>query len=220
VRDGPKKGLSLSSRPRDALFAHVKREPPPQRSVELLACFAVGVVCLLALNLHFAPQAIAESAAAERPSSSSSSKPVPVSPSQTMAAAVDSSASAPAARIDPASRVPTIVARFESESTEPADLSGIRALAAAMIGDPEARVVLEGHSDLRGNDEYNHDISLGRANWVKARLVDLGVTGERVQTVGLGATRPLRHREGEAQAVNRRVEVRWISSSSLAPGEK
>jgi len=114
--------------------------------------------------------------------------------------------------VDPAARVPTIVARFESEVTEPADESAIRALATAMIEDHNVRVVLEGHSDTRGGDDYNHEISLKRAEWVKSRLVAMGVSADRIETSGLGATRPLRSDEPDAASVNRRVEVRWIGA--------
>jgi OOP family OmpA-OmpF porin len=105
------------------------------------------------------------------------------------------------------------VARFDTEAKEPADLSGVRALAAAMIEDHSAVVVLEGHTDTRGNEDYNQKISLARAEWVKSRLVELGVSAERIQTVGLGATRPLRSDNIDAQAINRRVEVRWLGTS-------
>lgn len=79
-----------------------------------------------------------------------------------------------------------------------------------MIEDHDARIVLEGHSDTHGGDDYNHDISLKRAEWVKSRLVELGVSADRIETSGLGATRPLRSDLPDAESVNRRVEVRWI----------
>jgi OOP family OmpA-OmpF porin len=79
-----------------------------------------------------------------------------------------------------------------------------------MIEDHDARVVLEGHSDLRSGEDESDEISLERAEWVKGRLVELGVSAERIETVGLGATRPLRSDEPDAASVNRRVEVRWV----------
>jgi hypothetical protein len=111
--------------------------------------------------------------------------------------------------------VPTIVARFERASTEADDDSGVRALATAMIEDHDAAVVLEGHSDLRGGDDANHAVSLERANWVKARLVALGVSPDRIEAVGLSATHPLRSDEGDGRSVNRRVEVRWVDKAAL-----
>ena len=80
-----------------------------------------------------------------------------------------------------------------------------------MIEEHEAKVVLEGHSDQLGSDDMNHDLSLERANTVKARLVELGVSEERIETVGLGATHPLHSDMPDAASVNRRVEVKWIT---------
>jgi outer membrane protein OmpA-like peptidoglycan-associated protein len=171
-------------------------------------CAAVGGVCLILLDAVFAPRAL-EASSTPRDASPPASPTGPAggpSPSANAPATT-----APARTYLPApARVPTIVARFESEQKEPADESGIRALATAMIEDHAVRVVLEGHSDTRGGEDYNQQISLARANWVKERLVALGVSPDRVETVGLGATRPLRFDDMDAQAINRRVEVRWI----------
>jgi outer membrane protein OmpA-like peptidoglycan-associated protein len=176
----------------------------PQRGL-FLGSLSVGVACLLALDLHFAPALLAEMDAEKTAADAA--------PAASANVAASASASAkPVVRVvvDPAARVPTIVARFDSRSKEPTDESAIRALAAAMIEDHEVKIVLEGHSDQFGPDAVNHEISLKRAEWVKERLVQLGVSPERIETVGLGATRPLRHDEPDAQSVNRRVEVRWV----------
>jgi outer membrane protein OmpA-like peptidoglycan-associated protein len=176
-----------------------------------LSCLGVGVGCLLLLDFCFAPAAIAvEGEAGAHPPDRATSDPRP-SVAKNASASVDApAASAVRVVLDPAARVPTIVARFESEAKEPADDAAIRALARAMIEDHSVKVVLEGHSDTRGGDDFNHEISLRRADWVKSRLVELGVSGDRIETVGLGATRPLRSDEPDAQSVNRRVEVRWV----------
>jgi outer membrane protein OmpA-like peptidoglycan-associated protein len=184
-----------------------------------LTSIAVGVGCLLLLDFYFAPEAIAVlpedggavdgqiiSRTAQPPTSSTASG------QSSSSGAPQKDGAAPAVRvvIDPAARVPTIIARFESEVTEPSDQSAIRALATAMIEDHDARIVLEGHSDTHGGDDYNHEISLKRAEWVKSRLVELGVSPDRIETSGLGATHPLRSDLPDAESVNRRVEVRWI----------
>jgi hypothetical protein len=183
----------------------------PQRGL-FAACLLVGFASLLALDLHFAPAAIVDKEMHDRNS------PSGASPS---ASAVWPSGTQAAARVVlPAqARVPTIIARFDSASKEPSDLSAIRALATAMIEDHDVTILLEGHSDTRGGDDYNHTISLERANWVKSRLVTLGVSADRIETVGLGATRPLRSDDPASASVNRRVEVRWLGgpTSDTAP---
>lgn len=174
----------------------------PQRGL-FLACLLVGAGSVLALDLHFAPRALsaegAPDAAVEEPA---------------LAPAARDDGGAPARVVIPApARVPTIVARFESASKEPLDETAIRALATAMIEDHDVTIVLEGHSDTRGGDDFNHTISLERAAWVKSRLVALGVSAERIEAVGFGATRPLRSDDPDAPSVNRRVEVRWLGSA-------
>jgi len=177
----------------------------PRRGL-FLACLTVGVGSLLALDLHFAPAALSADTASDPAAGATGAEgPRPTG---------DAAATPPARVVIPApARVPTIVARFESASKEPVDQATIRVLATAMIEDHDVTIVLEGHSDTRGGDDFNHTISLERANWVKARLVELGVSGERIETVGLGATRPLRSDDPDGPSVNRRVEVRWLGNA-------
>jgi peptidoglycan-associated lipoprotein len=72
---------------------------------------------------------------------------------------------------------------------------------------PNTRVVIEGHCDERGTDEYNLALGDRRANSAKSFLVDLGVSPSRLTTISYGEERPLdpRHNE-EAWAKNRRCE--------------
>jgi outer membrane protein OmpA-like peptidoglycan-associated protein len=66
--------------------------------------------------------------------------------------------------------------------------------------------VVEGHTDARGGDEYNVELSEARAQSVKDFLTGLGVAEERLSSVGLGKTKP---RTGdEMDPENRRVELR------------
>jgi OOP family OmpA-OmpF porin len=72
----------------------------------------------------------------------------------------------------------------------------------------ELRIVVEGHSDSKGSEAYNQQLSLRRAWAVHDYLVRLGVASNRILVVGKGATVPIATnatREGRAQ--NRRVEL-------------
>ena len=72
---------------------------------------------------------------------------------------------------------------------------------------PNTRLVIEGHCDERGTDEYNLALGDRRANSAKSFLVDLGISPSRLTTISYGEERPLdpRHNE-EAWAKNRRCE--------------
>ncbi len=71
---------------------------------------------------------------------------------------------------------------------------------------PDARILIEGHCDERGTEEYNLALGDKRANAVKEYLVTLGVSPSRIQTISYGEERPFdpAHNE-EAWAKNRRA---------------
>ena len=82
------------------------------------------------------------------------------------------------------------------------------AVAATLDGNPDILLVeIQGHTDERGGDAYNLDLSDRRAASVKQYLVDKGIDASRLKSQGYGETQPLdaRHNE-EAWAKNRRVE--------------
>lgn len=76
---------------------------------------------------------------------------------------------------------------------------------------PQARVIVEGHTDTRGSEEYNLNLSRKRAEAVKNWLVENGcVSPEKIKAVGYGESRPLVYPERgpEDFAKNRRVILR------------
>jgi len=68
------------------------------------------------------------------------------------------------------------------------------------------KVVIEGHCDERGTNEYNMALGERRANRAKEYIVNLGVDPSSMKTVSYGEERPfaLGHNE-EAWAQNRRA---------------
>jgi outer membrane protein OmpA-like peptidoglycan-associated protein len=69
-----------------------------------------------------------------------------------------------------------------------------------------ARFVVEGHTDARGTDLYNDELSKARADAVKTFLTGLGVSQDRLSSVGLGKSKPRTGDEFDPE--NRRVELR------------
>jgi peptidoglycan-associated lipoprotein len=55
---------------------------------------------------------------------------------------------------------------------------------------PEARVVIEGHCDERGTNEYNLALGERRANAVRDYLTAGGIDRERISTISYGEERP------------------------------
>ncbi len=83
----------------------------------------------------------------------------------------------------------------------------LEAIAAAMQVHEDIELVLEGHTDSRGSDEYNDDLSSRRAAAVKRKLSeDYGIAAQRISAVGYGESRPVASNEtDEGRARNRRV---------------
>jgi outer membrane protein OmpA-like peptidoglycan-associated protein len=70
-------------------------------------------------------------------------------------------------------------------------------------------VLVEGHTDSKGTDEYNRELSIKRAKSIKTWLVTQGVASDRLETIGFGETRPVDTNEtSDGRANNRRIEFR------------
>ena len=71
---------------------------------------------------------------------------------------------------------------------------------------PDVSVVVEGHCDERGTNEYNMALGDRRAQSAKTFLMDMGIASGRLTTISYGEEKPLdpRHDE-EAWAKNRRT---------------
>jgi peptidoglycan-associated lipoprotein len=71
---------------------------------------------------------------------------------------------------------------------------------------PYVSIIIEGHCDERGTNEYNLALGDRRANSAKAFLVDLGIDASRMTTISYGEERPVDPRSNEeAWAKNRRA---------------
>lgn len=72
---------------------------------------------------------------------------------------------------------------------------------------PRFRIEIEGHTDSEGTDERNQRLSDRRAASVARYLVRLGVSPDRLTTIGYGATRPIADNDtARGRARNRRIE--------------
>ena len=77
-----------------------------------------------------------------------------------------------------------------------------------LLNHPEITLVeIQGHTDDQGDDEYNLDLSMRRAQSVRTYLVQTGVSDERLMAQGYGEAQALQPGTSEeARAANRRVE--------------
>lgn len=91
---------------------------------------------------------------------------------------------------------------------KPGAYATIDRLATVLKEDAARKVMIEGHTDSAGSDEYNQSLSERRAASVQAALFERGVEASQIATVGKGETTPV---ASNASAVgrqqNRRVEL-------------
>lgn len=74
------------------------------------------------------------------------------------------------------------------------------------------RVRVEGHTDSRASEAYNLRLSERRAAAVVEELISFGVAPQRLESLGLGQSRPIASNETiEGMARNRRVEFHIVS---------
>ena len=79
---------------------------------------------------------------------------------------------------------------------------------ATALRETGASIVIEGHCDERGSDEYNVALGEQRANAVRSYLYNLGVPNSQMSAVSYGEARPAVSGTGErAWQLNRRAQV-------------
>ena len=99
---------------------------------------------------------------------------------------------------------------FDSASAQLTPDSGqtVSNLASILKAYPNAKIQLSGYTDNTGSPQTNQQLSLDRANAVKAMLVSSGVSADRITTMGYGQDRPVASNDTEqGRAQNRRTEL-------------
>jgi outer membrane protein OmpA-like peptidoglycan-associated protein len=102
---------------------------------------------------------------------------------------------------------------FNSTDLLPAGRNNLQGLAASLSRYPDTEVLIVGHTDDVGTDEYNQRLSVARAEAAAAVLAAAGVPRNRIQTAGRGESEPIAGNSDETgRQQNRRVEVAIFAS--------
>jgi outer membrane protein OmpA-like peptidoglycan-associated protein len=107
---------------------------------------------------------------------------------------------------------------------KPGATSVLERVASFMQKNEGTKVLIEGHTDSRGSDEYNEQLSQRRAQAVADALAFRGIDRGRVQAVGRGEALPVASNDDAGgRQQNRRVEIvfsdeagRFASGSSAS----
>ena len=77
-----------------------------------------------------------------------------------------------------------------------------------LLRNPDIRILICGHTDNVGSEEYNQVLSENRAGAVYGYLVNAGIYPERLEFKGFGKSQPVSDNETEeGRAMNRRTEI-------------
>jgi outer membrane protein OmpA-like peptidoglycan-associated protein len=102
---------------------------------------------------------------------------------------------------------------FDSYALRPEAREHLTNLAASLNEYPDSEVLIVGHTDSSGADEYNQNLSENRANAAGNHIIRGGVAPSRVKMMGLGETEPVASNDTEdGMQLNRRVEVAIFAS--------
>ena len=89
-------------------------------------------------------------------------------------------------------------------------------LAANLSSFGDSKLLLVGHTDAQGSDDYNLDLSRRRSVSVASYLEAKGVSASRVETAGRGETEPIAGNDTDAgRQQNRRVEIAVYASDKM-----
>lgn len=81
---------------------------------------------------------------------------------------------------------------------------------------PKSNILVEGHTDSAGPDDYNMDLSEQRASSVTDYLISQGIDTGRLTTKWYGENQPIAdNTTKEGKAKNRRVELAIVASDAL-----
>ena len=102
---------------------------------------------------------------------------------------------------------------YDSATVKPAARQNLRNLATSLEKYPGTNVVLVGHTDADGSDNYNQGLSERRAAAAASFLASQGVPRARIDATGRGESEPVASNDtASGKAQNRRVEVAIFAS--------
>ena len=101
----------------------------------------------------------------------------------------------------------------DKATLRPESMGTLNQIKSLMTSDPALKFEIDGHTDNSGAAGHNLGLSQQRADAVKAQLVSMGISADRLTTKGYGDAKPMASNDTpEGKANNRRVEFVRTSS--------
>ncbi len=107
-------------------------------------------------------------------------------------------------------KVPSITYEFDSVRPPEEAYPLLDKIATILKDSPYLHLIIEGHADIVGSDEYNYWLSAARASAMKSYLVSRGIEADRIRIHAYGKDRPITLDNSSAgRRANRRVEFKF-----------
>ena len=102
--------------------------------------------------------------------------------------------------VDPGNNLgfPIVYFGFDTDELAPGETAKLDKAAGYLVKQPSLLLIVEGHCDQRGTEEYNRALGDRRANAIRAYLVNAGIEDTRIKTVSYGEDRPAVEGSGES----------------------
>lgn len=105
---------------------------------------------------------------------------------------------------------------FDSAILQPQAKENIYKLADILKKYPDSNILIAGHTDSDGSEQYNQSLSERRAKAVSDYAMMQGVSSSRLSIVGLGETEPIvSNNTDSGKQLNRRVEIAIFANEDL-----
>lgn len=84
----------------------------------------------------------------------------------------------------------TVHFAYDSSAVKSSERANVQSVADALKRDSRAKLLIEGHCDERGTEEYNRALGERRALALRRELAKLGVNPMRIRTISYGKDKP------------------------------
>lgn len=102
---------------------------------------------------------------------------------------------------------------FDSDDLRAVAQNNLRNFAESLQDYDNTDILIVGHTDSRGSDSYNYELSQRRAEAAASYLQAMGISRSRITTVGRGETEPVASNDTDyGRQENRRVEIAIYAS--------
>jgi len=97
---------------------------------------------------------------------------------------------------------------YDASALRPDSTETLNQILTAIKKRPGIKLVIEGHTDSQGSDDYNLSLSEQRARSVVKWIVEHGIDSRQLTAKGLGESQPVAdNSKPDGRALNRRVEI-------------